>query len=140
VRKILIGSVLGALAAGSTMLMPGAHAVSECGTGATQPSLGSTSGTVRVGVSGYGCITGSGSLGDPSNPTSPSTLTGFVIADGNPSNPGQSGGYIGVVRGQDGTVSVIGCGSGDASETNGGRGSNAPGDHVNNDLSANPSC
>jgi len=130
VRKLLISAAIGALSAAGAVALPAAHAVSGCGTGVSQPSLGATSGTVRVGVDGVGCITGSGSAAD---------LSGFVIADGAPSNPGQSSGYIGIVRDGNG-VTLIGCGSGDASESNAGRGSNAPGDHVNNDLSANPVC
>jgi len=130
VRKLLISATIGALSAAGALALPAAHAVSECGTGPSLGTLGSTNGTVRVGVSGVGCITGSGDA---------TTLSGFVVADGNPNNPGQTSGYIGIVRDGNG-VTVIGCGSGDASESNGGRGSNAPGDHVNNDLSQNPSC
>jgi len=137
VRKYLIAAAVTTMAASGAFTLPAAHATGECGTGPDLGTLGSTSGTIRVGVSGLGCLTGAGSATD---------ATGFVIADGAGSNPGQSAGYIGVVRGADGTVYVIGFVSGDASESNGGLGSNAPGDHTNNVILSsngtvgNPTC
>jgi hypothetical protein len=103
VRRLLISALVGSLAATSAFLLPAAHANSQCGLGpggVTVPPTGS--GTLTVGTP-IGCVTASGDA---------TTASGYVVADGDPTNPTPLDGYIGV-QGSGGGVQVVGCASND---------------------------
>lgn len=94
-RKLLIAAVMagGFLATGGAMA---AHATSTCSNSGGLPSA-STSGA-QV------CITQGPVQGTVTAAGSATTQSGYVVADGNPANPGPLGGYAGVDSNNGGEV------------------------------------
>jgi len=108
VRRVLITTIVGGLAAFAASALPAAHANSVCPlgpAGITVPPSGS--GTLTVGTP-IGCLTASGDA---------TTASGYIVADGDAANPSPLDGYIGVV-GSGGGVQIVGCASGDYDPNN----------------------
>jgi hypothetical protein len=115
-RKYLITAALSsAMAVAGFMAAPAAHAepTALCtGPGGviSQPSTTpGTSGSIAVCTVSASPIKGAVEAGGSANPPS-----GYIVADGNSTNPGALAGYIGV-QGSSGGVQVVGCATGDYS-------------------------
>lgn len=99
-RKLLITVFAGAaLGVGGLVAVPGAQATSTCTTGVSPAGTGGT-GSVSTPL---GCATAHGDA---------ATQSGYVVADGSPSNPGAGAGYIGFDS-SDGGPTIVGCSNGD---------------------------
>ncbi|HZT66431.1 MAG TPA: hypothetical protein VFA11_11635 [Acidimicrobiales bacterium] len=104
-RKILTSTLVGAVVVGGLALSAGvAGANSSCGSAGVNPSYTDAAGNSGVQV----CTNGTPVQGTVTAAGSASTATGYVVADGSPSNSGALSGYIGADN-----KGIVGCSSGD---------------------------
>jgi hypothetical protein len=114
VRK-LIGSVMvGGLVTAGFMLagVGAASANSTCAVGGPAGAYSDSSGNSGLQIClSAGPVSGTVTIAGNPNAGNPAGSTGYIIADGAPTNPGALAGYIGVSSGDD--AGVVGCSSGD---------------------------
>lgn len=105
-RKFLTAGAAGALITAGLILGSGAaaHADSCNGSPGVNPSYSDGANSGAQVCTPLGSLTAAGNQ---------SNATGYVVADGNPSNPGAAAGYIGVENTTADGANVVGCSSGD---------------------------
>ena len=110
-RKLLTTALMAGGLSLSGVFLAGADAVSSCKDPGGLPTAGT--GGVQV------CVTQGPVQGTATASGDPATQTGYVVADGSPSNQGPLGGYVGIDSDNGGEV-VACSGQGATSDGNGG--------------------
>jgi len=115
-RKLFVTTLATALAASGLFvfaLAGSASADSTCGGSGPAGQFSDAYGNsgIQICITGTGVIDGTVTLAGAPNQSNPAGSSGYLVADGAPTNSGALSGYLGVSSGDNG--GIVGCAAGD---------------------------